>query len=908
MTRVHRSKPPALGSFPSMDTVNDKECDNLAGLFQQIAKDAKHGLPLFDELAQKTTRLQGTIKATMFALSTFLDTFQKIADNASNTKGSSRDIGICLTRIVLRHRALESQMKTYSNSLVNSLVSPIQSKSEEWKKTVSSMDKEHAKEYKQARKSIKKKTEYITKMKKKGKKSPSPQLSKLVEQAEQDLHIKYKILEEQEQQSVRRINTQERTHYCTLAGCIKTVIAEEYNMLGELHKLDEVMDKLETVTADPHNVTDTADQVIRDMKNAAETFSFKTPPSTPGGSMMGSRRGSVSSFSSSRASSTASLHDRDTTQDQPQRRKHTDNYKRYSSVSCQSQNSGFTTPDIYCQRPNSSLSKNSVETRGRSTSRQRGEQPPVFSTVRRAHSPYRPPPDCVKVTRRPPLPHHIKMAVTDKQFNNSNETKAEAVSQQTGPTQQKSPSPAEGQGMAEGIPISAQLKNLGNFGSIFNPYKSPSRSPTQSNEFKFDPIYFPSTKLDQPIYQSTNLNQLIHSNNNLPQPTPTDNQTHQTSPCDNSSYNQIYQRISAALNNPTTPSSHRPTMSHYAVPRSNLKIQSVPDFNPRRPTVLMSSPLPVYTNTDEVNTALAELEDIISSGDDEIMTPTTDEMSLPDGKIEEDSTGSIGSSLSSGYGSQLTVLRVEEQNPPTVFPTRDITKRAAFPKFTTFSKGTNVPTRSISFSQADTNPQSAGTTIAIRRRSSGFGSKPSTPVPLPPLDQDSSHSSFLPPLLLSLQDPERGDADNQDYSGKQIDPTPGERSPTDPEANMSITPAASTLRRSLSIGVSGPSKIDRQDPRYRSVKPVSQSDRREPRYRSVNTVCQSDRQKETDSAASQSASLIRALNERLKTQIPRPISKPVARPSQSRVSGVSGLPKFSLGHRQTSFRQEVNRK
>ena len=221
--------------------------------------------------------------------------------------------------------------------------------------------------------------------------------------------------------------------------------------------------------------------------------------------------------------------------------------------------------------------QNSVETRGRSTSRPRGDLAPVFSTVRRAHSPYRPPPDCVKVTRRPPLPHHIKTAPTgvDKQLNNnSNETKAEAGA----------PSQVEDQGMAEGIPISAQLKNLGNFGTVFNPYKSPSHSPTLSNEFKFDPTYFPSNKLDQPIYQSTNLNKLINSNNNQAQPTLPDNQIHQVSPCDNSNYNQIYQRISAALNNPATPSS-RHLMSHYAVPRSNLKIQSVPDFNPRRPTV-----------------------------------------------------------------------------------------------------------------------------------------------------------------------------------------------------------------------------------------------------------------------------------------------------------------------------------
>ena len=51
---------------------------------------------------------------TILALGSFLDTFQKIADAATNTKGATREIGACLTRIVIRHKAMEARMKTLS--------------------------------------------------------------------------------------------------------------------------------------------------------------------------------------------------------------------------------------------------------------------------------------------------------------------------------------------------------------------------------------------------------------------------------------------------------------------------------------------------------------------------------------------------------------------------------------------------------------------------------------------------------------------------------------------------------------------------------------------------------------------------------------------------------------------------
>ena len=62
--------------------------------------------------------------------------------------GATREIGACLTRIVLRHKAMESRMKTLCSALLECMILPLQDKLEDWRKNVGILDKEHAKEYK----------------------------------------------------------------------------------------------------------------------------------------------------------------------------------------------------------------------------------------------------------------------------------------------------------------------------------------------------------------------------------------------------------------------------------------------------------------------------------------------------------------------------------------------------------------------------------------------------------------------------------------------------------------------------------------------------------------------------------------------------------------------------------------
>ncbi|TRY61840.1 hypothetical protein TCAL_17207 [Tigriopus californicus] len=46
----------------------------------------KNGVPYYDDFVNKANKLHGQLKSTILVLSSFLDTFQKIADAATNTK------------------------------------------------------------------------------------------------------------------------------------------------------------------------------------------------------------------------------------------------------------------------------------------------------------------------------------------------------------------------------------------------------------------------------------------------------------------------------------------------------------------------------------------------------------------------------------------------------------------------------------------------------------------------------------------------------------------------------------------------------------------------------------------------------------------------------------------------------
>uniref|UniRef100_A0A023F285 Putative cdna sequence n=1 Tax=Triatoma infestans TaxID=30076 RepID=A0A023F285_TRIIF len=280
----------------------EREYSALGGLFNQIMSDMKNGTPLWEDLVVKATKLHSCLRATLNAISSYLDAFQKIADAATNTRGATKEIGTALTRICLRHKAVEARMRMFTSAIMDCLVIPLQEKLEDWKKALVNLDKEHAKDYKRARSELKKRSTDTLRLQKKAKKG-SKELQRRVECSLQDMTERKLVLEEIEKKAVRCALIEERSRFCLLVAFLKPVVDEEVAMLSELSHLQEVVDQLEKHSADPHTLPPASEQVINDIKST-ESWAVQSPPSSPGS--LGSRKSSMCSISSLTSSSSGS--------------------------------------------------------------------------------------------------------------------------------------------------------------------------------------------------------------------------------------------------------------------------------------------------------------------------------------------------------------------------------------------------------------------------------------------------------------------------------------------------------------------------------------------------------------------------------------------------------------------------
>lgn len=345
-----------LRKYLAMESHIERENGALGGLFHQIIQDMKNGMPLWEDLIAKATKLHSSLKATILAVTAYLEAFQKIADSATNARGATREIGTALTRICLRHKAVEARVKTFTSTIMECLVFPLQEKLEEWKKTVMNLDREHAKDYKRARNELKKRSTDTLRLQKKMRKGAGGDLQKRLECGLQDVTQRRQMLEETEKHAVRAALVEERSRFCTFVGFLKPVVDEEISMLTEMSHLQEAVQQLEKHTTEPQTLPPASEQVIADLKSSDSGWSFQTPPSSP--SSLGSRKSSMCSISSLNSSSSGSSKSHHSPShphwsrslSQPVGRSGT---IRYMSVS--SQDSGFTSQDTLYPRPPSAF-------------------------------------------------------------------------------------------------------------------------------------------------------------------------------------------------------------------------------------------------------------------------------------------------------------------------------------------------------------------------------------------------------------------------------------------------------------------------------------------------------------------------------------------------------------------------
>ncbi|XP_056641071.1 mucin-2 isoform X1 [Diorhabda sublineata] len=343
-----------------MDSAMERETGALGGLFQQIIQDMKNGMPLWEDFVTKASKLHSSLKATILAVTAYLESFQRIADSATNTRGATREIGTALTRICLRHKAVENRLKKFTSVIMECLIVPLQEKLEEWKKIVVNLDKDHTRDFKRAKSELKKRSTDTLRLQKKLKKGVGGDVQKRFECGLQDVTERRQLLEETEKHAVRAALIEERTRFCSFVGLLKPVVEEEIAMLTEMGHLQEAVQQLEKHTYDPKSLPPASEQIIADLKSSESGWSFQTPPSSP--SSLGSRKSSMCSISSINSSSSSSSkshhspsHPWQRSLSQPVGRSGT---MRVRSVS--SQDSGFMSQDTLFLRPPSAFSATQI--------------------------------------------------------------------------------------------------------------------------------------------------------------------------------------------------------------------------------------------------------------------------------------------------------------------------------------------------------------------------------------------------------------------------------------------------------------------------------------------------------------------------------------------------------------------
>ncbi|KAL4234255.1 Metastasis suppressor protein 1 [Mactra antiquata] len=361
-----------------MEAGIDKDIGVFGGLFMTIISELRSSPPIWEDFISKATKLHTSLRSTLTAISAFLDAFQKIADSATSSRGATKEIGSALTRLCMRHKSIENKLKKVNGTLIDKLVNPLQECSEEWKKTVVQLDKEHAKEYKKAKQDIKKCAADTVRLQKKVKKGKQDMQSKL-DNAMQEVNDKYILLEEQEKNAVRTVMIEERSRYCHFVTCLKPFVDEEVGLLTEVTHLQEVMDLLCMQVDNPHKLPASSEQVINDLSSGdTGSFKFQTPPSSP--SSLGSRKSSMCSINSIASSSSGSAqshspcHNKTLQQQQAQL---LGSGVRLTSVS--SQDSGFTSQDTLFLRPTTPSSLN-LKSQSADNASQDTDTPEVDST------------------------------------------------------------------------------------------------------------------------------------------------------------------------------------------------------------------------------------------------------------------------------------------------------------------------------------------------------------------------------------------------------------------------------------------------------------------------------------------------------------------------------------------------
>ncbi|XP_062501018.1 protein MTSS 1-like [Corticium candelabrum] len=246
---------------------------SVGSLFQALFSDLRGSKLLFEDIVAKAERLSRSIESAAVASHVFLDSFQKVADAAISAKGATRELGTALTKMCMRHRALEVKAADISRMLNSALAQPLTTLIREWDRTTRTLEADHERESRKAVKSAKraaqdtiKRVKETDKLERKGK--GSVEMQGKMEESMKAASESYQHVEEVERFWMRKLLIEQRSRYCKFVQCFKPVAESEVALLEEATHVNTILSDTLQLVVNPHVLPGSSEELIADLKVA----------------------------------------------------------------------------------------------------------------------------------------------------------------------------------------------------------------------------------------------------------------------------------------------------------------------------------------------------------------------------------------------------------------------------------------------------------------------------------------------------------------------------------------------------------------------------------------------------------------------------------------------------------------
>ncbi|KAK6729876.1 hypothetical protein RB195_006744 [Necator americanus] len=215
----------------------DMEFNALSALYQSVIQDMKHSYPAWEMVGQRAQKLSAQLRATAACLAGFVDSVQAVSDYANNLKGAARDMGVCMTRVCMRERALEHRLRAVADALADETAVSIQQRAAYWKQRTAELDKTAAKHVKKIRT-------------RKGRPDP-PAVA-------------------EQRQLCSQVLSEQRTQFSFFIGTLMPVLNNEISLLDEGPHIRQVVDNLDSTVklVDGHTLVQT---ILSDVSQGADS-------------------------------------------------------------------------------------------------------------------------------------------------------------------------------------------------------------------------------------------------------------------------------------------------------------------------------------------------------------------------------------------------------------------------------------------------------------------------------------------------------------------------------------------------------------------------------------------------------------------------------------------------------------